>query len=88
LLQSGTLLGMLTYRSWLTRLGVSTSHPLAFYVGAWITFDRQSFGWQGAATVATWIMALFIQRAEHRDAQAIHAKLENFSARKAMPTNG
>jgi low affinity Fe/Cu permease len=70
---------MPTYRSWLTRLGVATSHPLAFvivgiYVCTWIIFDPQSFGWQGAATVATWVMTLFIQRAEHRDTQAIHAK--------------
>jgi low affinity Fe/Cu permease len=27
-------------------------------------------------TVATWLMTLFIQRAEHRDTQAIHAKLD------------
>jgi low affinity Fe/Cu permease len=72
---------MLQYRSWLTQVGVATSHPLAFvvvalYVALWLILDRQSFGWQGAATVATWIMTLFIQRAEHRDTQAIHAKLD------------
>jgi low affinity Fe/Cu permease len=72
---------MIGYRSLLTRVGVSTSHPLAFlvvgvYVAAWIAFDPQSLGWQSAATVATWIMTLFIQRAEHRDTQAIHAKLD------------
>jgi low affinity Fe/Cu permease len=72
---------MPTYRSWLTRLGVATSHPLAFvvvgiYVGAWIIINPRSFDWQSAATVATWVMTLFIQRAEHRDTQAIHAKLD------------
>lgn len=72
---------MMQYRSWLTQIGVSTSHPLAFvvvgvYVAAWLLFEPQSFGWQSAATVATWIMTLFIQRAEHRDTQAIHAKLD------------
>ena len=56
-------------------------HPLAFvvvavYVVLWLIFDLQSFGWQSAATVATWVMTLFIQRAEHRDTQAIHAKLD------------
>jgi low affinity Fe/Cu permease len=81
LLQRDTLLGMPTYRSWLTRLGVATSHPLAFvivgiYVAAWIILNPRSFDWQGAATVATWVMTLFIQRAEHRDTQAIHAKLD------------
>ncbi len=72
---------MLQYRSWLTRIGVSTSHPLAFlvvaiYVAAWLIFNPGSFDWQSIATVATWIMTLFIQRAEHRDTQAIHAKLD------------
>jgi low affinity Fe/Cu permease len=72
---------MFQYRAWLTQIGVSTSHPLAFgvvaaYVAVWIIFDHQSFGWQSAATVATWVMTLFIQRAEHRDTQAIHAKLD------------
>lgn len=72
---------MLQYRSWLTQIGVATSHPLAFvvvglYVATWLIFDRVSFDWQSAATVATWIMTLFIQRAEHRDTQAIHAKLD------------
>jgi low affinity Fe/Cu permease len=81
LLQRDTLPGMPTYRSWLTRLGVATSHPLAFavvatYVAAWIVLNPRSFDWQGAATVATWVMTLFIQRAEHRDTQAIHAKLD------------
>ena len=28
------------------------------------------------ATLAVWIMTLFIQRAEHRDTQALHAKLD------------
>jgi low affinity Fe/Cu permease len=66
-------------RHHLTNFGVWTSHPLAFlvvavYVAAWLLLSPSSFGWQGAATVATWLMTLFIQRAEHRDTQAIHAK--------------
>lgn len=28
------------------------------------------------ATIATWLMTLVIQRAEHRDTQAVHAKLD------------
>jgi low affinity Fe/Cu permease len=39
-------------------------------------FRPQSFGRQSAAIVATWVMTLFIQRVEHRDTQAIHAKLD------------
>ena len=65
----------------LTRLGVLMAHPAAFlvlacYVGAWLAFNPKSFDWQSVATVATWLMTLFIQRAEHRDTQAIHAKLD------------
>jgi low affinity Fe/Cu permease len=68
-------------RRWLTLIGVSTSHPLAFaivavYVAAWLVSDPGSLNWQGIATVATWIMTLFIQRAENRDTLAIHAKLD------------
>ena len=64
-----------------TRLGVLMAHPVAFialvcYVVAWVIFNRQSFDWQSVATVATLLMTLFIQRAEHRDTQAIHAKLD------------
>ena len=65
----------------LTRLGVLTSHPAAFvglllYVAVWLIFNPRSFDWQSVATVGTWLMTLFIQRAEHRDTQAIHAKLD------------
>jgi len=68
-------------RQWLTRLGVLTSHPAAFvamfaYVTVWLTFSFDTFDWHSAATVATWFMTLLIQRAEHRDTQAIHAKLD------------
>jgi low affinity Fe/Cu permease len=69
------------FRGMLTELGAFTAHPLAFvivgiYALAWATFDRASLDWHGAATLATWFMTLLIQRAEHRDTQAIHAKLD------------
>jgi low affinity Fe/Cu permease len=65
----------------LTGMGVLTAHPAAFgvvlcYVLAWLAFSYQTFDWHAVATIATWIMTLFIQRAEHRDTQAIHAKLD------------
>lgn len=65
----------------LTGLGVMTARPGAFgvvlvYFALWIYFDRDSFNWHGVATLATWLMTLVIQRAEHRDTQAIHAKLD------------
>jgi low affinity Fe/Cu permease len=69
------------HRTTLTRLGVFTAHPAAFvivagYIAAWLIVDRASFDWHAIATVATWLMTLIIQRAEHRDTQAIHAKLD------------
>jgi low affinity Fe/Cu permease len=80
------------FRAALTKLGVFASHPAAFvmvfcYVVAWLAFSPSSLDWQGIATVATWLMTLIIQRAEHRDTQAIHAKLDELlrSDVKARP---
>lgn len=42
----------------------------------WLVFEHESFDWVSGATVATLFMTLLIQRAEHRDTQAIHAKLD------------
>jgi low affinity Fe/Cu permease len=65
----------------LTRIGTWTSHPTAFIVVAlsalaWLIFAPEKLDWHGVATLATWLMTLFIQRAEHRDTQAIQAKLD------------
>ena len=65
----------------LTSIGVATAHPIAFaavalYIVAWACLGHRSFDWASGATVATLFMTLFIQRAEHRDTQAIHAKLD------------
>jgi low affinity Fe/Cu permease len=65
----------------LTKLGVWTSQPWAFltvpiYGLLWFVFDRESLNWHGVALLATWFMTLVIQRAEHRDMQAVHAKLD------------
>ncbi len=64
-----------------TRLGVATAHPSAFaivfvYGVLWFVFARETMEWHAIATLATWFMTLFIQRAEHRDTQAIQAKLD------------
>ena len=65
----------------LTTIGVWTSHPSAFvivaaYVAAWLILSPGTLDWHSVATIATWFMTLLIQRAEHRDTQAIHAKLD------------
>jgi low affinity Fe/Cu permease len=65
----------------LTETGVRTAHPMAFFIvavygAAWLAFEPQTFNWHAVATMATWFMTLFIQRAEHRDTQAIQAKLD------------
>lgn len=64
-----------------TRLGVWMAHPAAFFAVIafallWLVIDRNSFDWHGVATLVTLVMTLFIQRSEHRDTQAIHAKLD------------
>jgi low affinity Fe/Cu permease len=68
-------------RHWLTTLGVATARPAAFlvfaaYAVAWLLLDPASLNWHSSATLATWFMTLVIQRAEHRDSQALHAKLD------------
>ena len=64
-----------------TRVGMWLSRPWAVaavgaYAALWLYFDKQSFNWQAVASIATLLMTLFIQRSEHRDTQAIHAKLD------------
>lgn len=68
-------------RNVLTRLGVLTANPIAFlvvalYAVAWLVFSLETFEWHGVVTLATLSMTLFIQRATHRDTQALHAKLD------------
>jgi low affinity Fe/Cu permease len=67
-------------RGWLTQIGVLTSRPVAFgifvvYAIGWLTLG-DGMKWHSIAVMATWGMTLVIQRAEHRDTQAIHAKLD------------
>jgi low affinity Fe/Cu permease len=70
-----------TIRHGLTRIGELVTHPAAFgvvavYAIAWLLFSPTTFGWGAIATLATWMMTLFITRTEHRDTQAIHAKID------------
>ena len=73
---------MAYHRDRLTRLGVLSSRPAAFFVVLgygvlWFFFAPDTFDWHAIATLATWMMTVFIQRAEHRDTQALHAKLDH-----------
>jgi low affinity Fe/Cu permease len=66
---------------WTTNVGQAAGHPAAFivvvlYAGAWIVFDRAAFDWNAVATLAVFVMTLFIQRANRRDNLALHAKLD------------
>jgi low affinity Fe/Cu permease len=65
----------------LTRLGELAAQPAAFgviaiYAFAWLCFSPGTFGWGAIASLATWFMTLLITRTEHRDTQAIQAKLD------------
>ena len=65
----------------LTRVGTLTSRPTAFvivfvYAAAMAILAPHEITWHSVATLATWLMTLFIQRAEHRDTQALHLKLD------------
>ena len=68
-------------RQALTSLGSYLASPVAFlfvglYVLLWWFFEPEDLDWHAGAVIATWLMTLVIQRAEHRDTQAIHAKLD------------
>jgi low affinity Fe/Cu permease len=68
-------------RHWTTRAGQAAGHPAAFivvvlYASAWIVLDRATFDWNAVATLAVFVMTLFIQRANRRDNLALHAKLD------------
>ena len=68
-------------RGILTEIGTWTSRPTAFlivaaYAAAMVVIAPDEVNWHSVATLATWLMTLFIQRAEHRDTQAIQAKLD------------
>jgi hypothetical protein len=58
----------------LTRLGELAAHPAAFgilalYAAAWFLFSPRTFSWGAIATLATWMITLFITRTEHRYTQ-------------------
>ena len=79
-------------RRLLTRAGELIAHPAGFailliYVVIWLIFDRQSFDWHAVATIATWAMTLFIQRAEHRDTLALQAKIDELLRASAFARN-
>jgi len=81
-----------TIRRWLTQVGVLAAHPLAFlivgaYCVSWFVFERATFNWHAVATLATWFMTLFIQRAEYRDTQAIQAKLDELLHAQSQARN-
>src|SRR5450759_3114809 len=66
---------------WTTSIGQATGHQAAFvivifYTAAWLIFSRTNFDWNAVATLAVWLMTLFIQRANRRDTLALHAKLD------------
>jgi low affinity Fe/Cu permease len=70
-----------TFQIFLTTAGTWMARPVAFvavviYAMLWLIFDRESFNFHGAIALLTLCMTLFIQRSEHRDTQAIQAKLD------------
>jgi low affinity Fe/Cu permease len=68
-------------KHWTTTIGQAAGHPAAFaivlsYAGLWLTFDAATFDWNAVATLAVWVVTLFIQRSNRRDTLALHAKLD------------
>src|ERR1700760_3966427 len=68
-------------RYWTTHVGQAAGRPAPFlvvlvYAPLWLIFDRATFDWNAVATLAVFVMTLFIQRANRRDNLALHAKLD------------
>ena len=68
-------------KHWTTKIGQAAGHPAAFvvvifYAALWLILDRSTFDWNAVATLAVWVMTLFIQRSNRRDTLALHAKLD------------
>jgi len=50
---------------WTTRVGQATGHLAAFavvilYAVLWLYFSKTTFEWNAVATLAVWVMTLFI----------------------------
>ena len=74
-------MAQLPKRHWTTNIGQAAGHPAAFlvvllYAVLWLTFRPATFEWNAIATLAVFMMTLFIQRANRRDNLALHAKLD------------
>jgi low affinity Fe/Cu permease len=68
-------------RHWTTHAGQAAGHPAAFlvvliYALLWLAFSPATFEWNAVATLAVFVMTLFIQRTNRRDNLALHAKLD------------
>lgn len=68
-------------KHWTTYIGQAAGHPAAFlvvilYAALWLAFSPATFEWNAFATLAVFMMTLFIQRANRRDNLALHAKLD------------
>lgn len=79
-------------RRGLTHLGSLAAHPLAFamvalYAAGWAFLSSEPVGWHGGVSLVTLLIALLIQRAEYRDTQALHAKLDELLHAQTQASN-
>lgn len=80
------------HRHILTAIGTWLARPEAnllvvAYAVAWVIFEPETLDWHGAVTLLTLLMTLFILRVDHRDTQAIHAKLDELLRVHAQASN-
>ena len=60
---------------------------LIVYALLWFIFDPESLDWHAATTLIVWFMTLLIQREEHRDTQALQAKMDELLHAHARADN-
>jgi len=68
-------------KHWTTHVGQAAGHPAAFlvvivYAALWLVCSPATFEWNAVATLAVFMMTLFIQRTKRRDNLVLNAKLD------------
>jgi low affinity Fe/Cu permease len=74
--------------SWRLSLSPAAFALVVIYGVLWVFLGPETFEWHAGAALATWMMTVFIRRAEHRDMQAMHAKMDHLLERLAATDTG
>jgi low affinity Fe/Cu permease len=71
----------MNFRAIFTAIGNWASSPMSFaallaFTIFWAWYEPETLDLHGVATLVTWFLTICILRADHRDTQAVHVKLD------------